>query len=124
MMRPEWSVLVQITGLILLVLFFLNWVCTLSAQKVKGVRWGDFLLILLVGAFIFLNMDRLRSFAAFIPDTAEVFVEETKVKTQDLRDGIRDTRATVDQLSDYLKEVAQREMEYQMNLSSPDSQRQ
>ena len=108
--------LLKLAGIIFAILFFVNWVCTLSAQQLNGFRWGDYILAVILGMVIFFNMEHIRSLAAVLPDSAAVFVTDTRTRTEDIRAGIRDTRETAGLLSRYLKGVAQREMEYQMDL--------
>jgi len=114
--------LLQIAGTIFAVLFLINWICTLSAQKVNGFRWGDFVLCGLMVAVLFANAGRLRAFVSVVPDTTELLTIRTKDRLREVQTGIQDTRQTVGQVTDYLKDVAQREMDYQMQLSAPPKQ--
>ncbi len=111
--------LLKIAGAVFGILFLVNWVCLLSSQKINGFRWGDFVLALFVVAVLFVNLPRLRSMAALVPDTLQVFNMETKAKLENFNTGVRDTRQTVTQISGYLQDVAEREMEYQMQLNVP-----
>jgi len=118
-MPLEQALLLKIAGAVFGVLFLMNWVCALSSQKINGFRWGDFVLVLVLSVVIFTNLPRLRSFASLIPDSFEIFALESKSKVRKIHTGIRDTRQTVGQVSEYLKDVARRELEYQMQMDTP-----
>jgi len=113
--------LLKIAGTVFGVLFLMNWICALSSQKINGFRWGDFVLFFLLSVAIFLNLPRLHSLAALVPDSLAVFALETKSKMSKIDTGIRETRQTVNQLSEYLKDVSRRELDYQMQLNVPPS---
>jgi len=114
------SVLIlQLAIVVFIILFAINWVVNLSGQTFKGFRWGDFILIFIFGIVIISNANRLQSLAAAVPDTVNWLLAKPRSHIQRIQGGITDTRQTVNALSGYLKDVAQRELEYQMTLETP-----
>jgi hypothetical protein len=99
------------------VLFFLNWVVTMSSQTIKGFHWGDFVLIFIVGIVILGNAGRLKDFAGIIPDAVDWMMSKPSAKLHQVENSIHDTRQTVNAVSEYLKGVAERELEYQMRMN-------
>ena len=111
--------ILQLAIVVFVILFFINWVVTLSGQTFRGCRWGDFILIFILGILIFSNSTRLRSLAGALPDTVYWLTSKPRAQWQKIQGGVNDTRQTVNALSDYLKDVAQRELEYQMKMETP-----
>ena len=115
----EIEMLCKLAAASFLVLFFINWACLLSSQKIFGFRWGDFVLMMLFACVLFANMDRIKEFGKIFPDTIAILMMEPKAKIKEIQTGIDDTQKTVGVVSEYLKGVAQRELEYQMKYSVP-----
>lgn len=94
----EGNMVLKITGVVFLTLFFINWVCLLSSRKIGKIPLGDFILIGLLISFVFYNSASLKGLAQCIPDGINILVGEVDEKTSGFRQEVFGIKSGIDEI--------------------------
>ena len=113
------SLVLKASLLIFAALFLMNWVSIVSAQKIRGFRWGDFLLVFLAGLLVFSRLDTLKDFGRFLPDTIDALALEPRQQFSSFQNRIKESKTTVRLFYNYLLGLVQKDLNSRLRYTPP-----
>ena len=105
--------------LVFAVLFFINWVCLMAAQRFHGFPLGDFVLVALACLVLVVRAPDLAALGRQFPDTLEMISAAPRQQAGRLERSWTDTAQTAQSLAQYLLGLVARDMGQRMRYETP-----
>ncbi len=109
----------KIAGCVFLILFSMNWICLLNSKKIKGFRYGDFVLVVIFAVLIACNMSHIKMAGAIVPDIIDLITFKTKRVYRDASRQVEEAGKNVRVATEFLKTTAKGGLAQGMRSGAP-----